>query len=86
MQKLGTADEVVSYILSEIAIYVRRKAPRSRCSVAPQHLIPVGTSQITTNMLRNNLPVILEPHMAYHCYAKKYGTVVYRHGGDLLFT
>ena len=69
-------EEVVSYILSEIAIYVREMLlaqdalllhdiyemfqnkvdkDTSVCN------IPVGMSQITTNMLRNNLSLILEP-------------------------
>ena len=101
VQKLGTADEVVSYISSEIAIYVGEMLLAQDALLLPDVYemfqnkvdkvtsvcnIPVSTSQITTNMLRNNLSVILEPHMAYRCYAKKYGTVIYRHGGDLLFT
>ena len=101
MLKLGTADEVVSYILlSEIA-YVGEMLLAQHALLLPDIYemfqnkvdkvtsvcsVPVGMSQITTNMLRNNLSVISEPHIAYRCYAKKYGTVIFRHGGDLLFT
>ena len=66
MQKFGTADEVVSYILSEIAIYVGEMLLAQDALLLPDiyemfqnkvdkvtsvYNIPVGTSQITTNML-----------------------------------
>ncbi len=30
------------------------------------------------------LSLILQPHLAYKCSVKKSGTILYRHGGDLL--
>jgi len=34
--------------------------------------------------LRNQLSSLLEHHMAYKCSLPKYGTVLYRYGGDLI--
>ena len=34
--------------------------------------------------LRSQLSSLLEQHMAYRCSVKKYGTVLYRFGGDLM--
>lgn len=47
--------------------------------ISPSH-------KLSKALLRNHLSAILEPHMAYRCYAKKYGTILYRYGGDLAFT
>ena len=37
-----------------------------------------------SNWLLSQLSAILEQHMAYRCSVKRYGTVFYRYGGDLL--
>ena len=34
--------------------------------------------------LRSHLSSLLEHHMAYRCSVKRYGTVLYRYGGDLV--
>ena len=34
--------------------------------------------------LRSELSLLLEHHLAYRCSVKRYGTVLYRYGGDLL--
>ena len=36
------------------------------------------------NWLRSQLSSLLEHHMAYRCSVKRYGTVLYRYGGDLV--
>ena len=38
----------------------------------------------TPNWLQSQLSSLLECHLAYQCCVKKYGTVLYRHGGDLV--
>ena len=51
--------------------------------------ITVGTSDMrnaaTPVWLRNHLSSLLDHHMAYRCCIKKYGTLLYRHGGDLVY-
>ena len=39
---------------------------------------------VSSNWLLSQLSAILEQHMAYRCSVKRYGTVLYRYGGDLL--
>ena len=39
---------------------------------------------VTCNWLQSQLSSLLNHHMAYRCCVKKYGTVLYRHGGDLV--
>ena len=39
---------------------------------------------VTSTWLRSQLSSLLNHHMAYRCCVKKYGTVLYRHGGDLV--
>ena len=41
-------------------------------------------SNVTPNWLRSQLSSLLDHHMAFQCSVRKYGTVLYRHGGDLL--
>ncbi len=41
-------------------------------------------STVTPNWLRSQLSSLLDHHMAFRCSVRKYGTVLYRHGGDLL--
>ena len=43
----------------------------------------IGTI-ITSSWLRSQLSSLLDHHMAYRCCVKKYGTLLYRHGGDIL--
>ena len=37
-----------------------------------------------SNWLLSELSALLQHHMAYRCSVKRYGTVLYRYGGDLL--
>ena len=39
---------------------------------------------ISVNWLRSQLSSLLEHHLAYKCSVKRYGTVLYHYGGDLL--
>ena len=39
---------------------------------------------VTANWLRSQLSFLLEHHLAFRCSVKRYGTVLYRYGGDLL--
>lgn len=39
---------------------------------------------LSSNWLLSELSAILEYHMAYRCSVRRYGTVLYRYGGDLL--
>ena len=39
---------------------------------------------VSANWLRSQLSSLLEHHLAYKCSVKRYGTVLYRYGGDLL--
>lgn len=39
---------------------------------------------VSSNWLLSQLSAVLEQHMAYRCSVKRYGTVFYRYGGDLL--
>ena len=39
---------------------------------------------VTPIWLRSQLSSLLDHHMAYRCCIKKYGTLLYRHGGDLV--
>ena len=39
---------------------------------------------VSFNWLLSELSTILEHHMAYRCSVRRYGTVLYRYGGDLL--
>ena len=39
---------------------------------------------VSANWLRSQLSSLLEHHLAYRCSVKRYGTVLYRYGGDLL--
>ena len=41
-------------------------------------------STTNPNWLRSQISSILEHHMAYRCSVKRYGTLLYRYGGDLL--
>ena len=41
-------------------------------------------STASPSWLRSQLSTLLEHHMAYRCSVKKYGTVLYRYGGDLV--
>ena len=38
----------------------------------------------SSSWLRSQLPSLFEYHIAYRCPVKKYGTVLYQYGGDLL--
>lgn len=49
--------------------------------LAQEFKIDVQAESITATC---KLSSILEPHMAYKCSVKKYGTILYRYGGDLL--
>ncbi len=42
------------------------------------------THNNSATWLRSQLSLILQPHLAYKCSVKKSGTILYRHGGDLL--
>ena len=42
------------------------------------------TQEVNSTWLRSQLSSLLEQHMAYQCSVKKYGTVLYRFGGDLV--
>ena len=48
----------------------------------------IGSSDITNiatpSWLRSQLSSLLDHHIAYRCCVKKYGTLLYRHGGDLV--
>ena len=39
---------------------------------------------VSANWLRSQLSSLLEHHLAYKCSVKRYGTMLYRYGGDLL--
>ena len=41
-------------------------------------------SVANSSWLRTQLSLLLEHHMAYRCPVKRYGTVLYRYGGDLV--
>ena len=42
------------------------------------------TTIATPRWLRSQLSALLEHHMAYRCSVKRYGTLLYRYGGDLV--
>ena len=48
--------------------------------------LEVGDSsiQFSSRWLLHQLIIYLEPHMSYKCIHKKFGTILYRKGGDLL--
>ena len=50
-----------------------------------QNMVGLNTT-ISSNWLLSELSAILEHHMAYtcRCSVRRYGTVLYRYGGDLL--
>ena len=51
------------------------------------HNVTLDEDEMSTtnpNWLRSQLSSILEHHMAYRCSVKRYGTLLYRYGGDLL--
>lgn len=99
---LKTAEELVSYTISLISIHVgevlldqdamllpdiHEMANNKLAELANVSNIEICPSHaISKALLRNHLSAALEPHMAYRCYAKKHGTVIYRHCGDLAFT
>ena len=43
-----------------------------------------GLNTISSNWLLSELSAILEHHMAHRCSVRRYGTVLYCYGGDLL--
>ena len=52
------------------------------------HNVTLDEDEMSTtnpNWLRSQLSSILEHHMAYCCSVKKYGTLLYHYGGDLLY-
>jgi len=99
---IKTTEELVSYTMSFISIHVGEVLLDQGALLLPNiyemfcnklgeiskiYNIEVSPSnKITKVMLRNHLSAVLEPHMAYRCYAKRYGTIIYRHSGDLVFT
>ena len=44
------------------------------------------SSVAKSSWIRSQLSLLLEYHLAYRCPVKKCGTVLYRHGGDLVHT
>ena len=49
-------------------------------------VIGEGTIKFTSNGLLNHLVIYLRQHMSYMCIHKKFGTILYRKGGDLLIS
>ena len=49
--------------------------------MSPQHEF---NHMANPNWLLSQMSVYLQQHMAYKCSVKRYGTVLYRYGGDLL--
>ena len=49
-----------------------------------QNVHAAGKQAPTQQWLRNQLSSMLDYHMAYTCCIKKYGTVLYRYGGNLM--
>ena len=99
---IQSPEQLVSYTITSMAIHVAEVLLDQGAILLPDlydkftnkleelaqlckvHLDP--SHRISKTMFRNYLSATLEHHMAYRCYAKKYGTILYRYGGDLTFT
>ena len=98
-KEIHTPDHALSYSVCKSAILVGEKILEQNAILLPevydyfnkmyaditmsQSIVGLNTT-VSSNWLLSELSAILEHHMAYRCSVRRYGTVLYRYGGDLL--
>ena len=87
---LFVADEILhqrAVLLPEACIAFTKAYPSAASTTDKLHL-EVGDSTIrfTSQWLLHQLILHLQAHLSYKCIHKKFGTILYRTGGDLLMS
>lgn len=97
---IHTVDQALHYASNLSAIHVGEALIKQRAMLLPDvyeffykyqvvNLRGIATSQrieslVSANWLRSQLSSLLQHQMAYRCSVRRYGTVLYRHNGDVV--
>ena len=100
LSDIHTTTQIISYATHYSAVYVGEILLKQNAILLPDvydhftdnvsdmlRKVTIDKDEMSTtnpNWLRSQLSSILEHHMAYRCSVKRYGTLLYRYGGDLL--
>ena len=100
LSEMKSWDDAVDYTVGSLAVTVGEALLKQTAVLLPQVYVTFkseldsvirqcevnteGQDIPTSTWLRSSLSSLLKHHMAYKCTIPKYGTLIYRYGGDLI--